>query len=254
MEAHEYSIMRLLEDEHWWFLGVRQITTRFIQAHIKKHTSLKLLDAGCGTGGGIESLVKALPDLEPFGIDVELAAVKYCVERGIRNIARASVNFLPFKSGSFHLVTSTDVLTSERVNEIEALQEIHRVLENRGFLVINVPAFEFLRGEHDLAVHTRHRYTKARLADLLRGCGFEILRITYWNAILFPVVLCVRALRSGRYLKGRPSSDLRPLPEGINRFLSFLIAMEIWLVSWISLPFGTSVFCIAAKRSVPGRK
>ena len=88
---------------------------------------------------------------------------------------------------------SLDVLYHRGIkDDVAALTELERILKDGGVLVINLPAYEFLSGPHDEAVHTRERYTKEKLAGRLKAAGFEIEKITYRNTFLFPAVVIVR--------------------------------------------------------------
>jgi hypothetical protein len=80
----------------------------------------------------------------------------------------------------------------------------------------------------------------------LRGAGFAVLRVTYWNAILLPLLLARRRL--WRRAAGLPPrSDLTVLPEKLNALLSATLDLERFLLSRVDLPFGSSVFAVARK-------
>lgn len=248
MRPDEYSRMREVEDEYWWYHGLRRLAVRMFVRHLNVNEKIRVLDAGCGTGGGLCSLATSLSRSVCFGVELESLAIRYCRERGITRLCQASVHTLPFKDSSFDAVISTDVIYMQGVDDLRALQEFHRVLSNQGVLFINVPAFEWLRGDHDLAVDTRHRYTKRELRTLIYKSGFRVLKISYWNVFFLPAVFVVRRLRSWWRRGTAPTSDLRPLPRLINSILKCLLAIEIALVGQISLPFGTSVFCVGTKQ------
>jgi SAM-dependent methyltransferase len=178
-------------------------------------------------------------------LDSSPQALERCRARGCRLLARASVNDIGLRSGSFDVVTSHDVLYFEGVDDQRAMAEFARVLAAGGVLVLNLPAFEFLRGAHDEFVSTRRRYTRGDVARLVCGAGLEVVRTTYWNAALFPAVAVVRRLRKTR--TQTPESDLRPIPAALNRVLYALLRLEAAWLRYGPLPFGTSVLCIARK-------
>src|SRR5262249_40616432 len=77
------------------------------------------------------------------------------------NVVRGDVGRLPFADAAFDAVLSLDVLYHIAApGDLAALREIARVLKPGGHAVLNLPAYEFLRGRHDLAIHTRQRYTR----------------------------------------------------------------------------------------------
>jgi hypothetical protein len=124
-----------------------------------------------------------------------------------------------------------------------------RVLKPGGLLVMNLPAYEFLRSEHDVAIHTKQRYTRGRLRDMLREAGLQIHSLTYRNTLLFPVAAVVRLAK--KLFRPRPAearSDLKPLPRVLNGALTVPLWVENRLIRLgVRLPFGLSVYCTATK-------
>ena len=62
-------------------------------------------------------------------------------------------------------------------------------------LILNVAALEVLRGRHAVLSEEVRRYTPGGVRRLLAGAGFEIDRLTFANASLFPIMLPVRVLQ-----------------------------------------------------------
>lgn len=243
MSAAEYARMRQAEDIHWWYRGLRSLVARELTRSSATKDAPRILDAGCGTGGGLAWWSRVL-GTPCYGIDLASEAVLHCRSRGERLVAQASVEALPFRHDSFDIVVSLDVLCLEGVNEERALAEMRRVLRPGGLLVLNLPAFEVLRGEHDFAVRIRRRFARDDLARLLRASGFHLARVSYWNTILFLAVWLVRSLRRGR---GPATSDLGRLPAALNSALGALLHVERKLLAAVDPPFGTSVLCVATK-------
>jgi SAM-dependent methyltransferase len=235
--------MYRLEEGYWWYRGLRDRIAFLLDAHAPHFQSL--LDAGCGTGGVLHRLRELRPQARLVGLDASPFALRRCRSRGFRLLARASVNEPGFRSESFDVVTCNDVLYFEGVDDERALAELARVVAPGGVLVLNLPAFEFLRGAHDEFVSTRRRYTRSDVARLVVGAGLRVVRITYWNAALFPVVALVRQLRKTR--KHTLESDLRPISATLDRLLYALLRLEAVWLRYGSLPFGTSVLCVARK-------
>jgi len=207
------------------------------------------LTLGVGPGGGMASLSEAFPGSLVVGADLIPAAVHYSAQRNVGKVLHGSVNCLPFKDQTFDVVLILDVLNVAQVDEAMALNEAHRLLRPGALLVVNVPAFQSLRGVHDVAVHTCRRYHRSDLQQLLVQHGFTVLKLVYWNALLFPVAFAVRRLRSGNGRGTVPRSDLMPLPKRLNQLLTWVIAFDTRLCSHLPMPFGTSIFSVAAKLS-----
>ncbi len=248
MDEQEYRAIYTLEEKHWWYIGLQDLVFDSVSRYFKGVAGLKVLDGGCGTGAVLKRLLAG--GNEAVGIDFSPLALGFCRERNIERLVRASVSGLPFLSGSFDLVVSLDVIYHAAVkDDVEALREFRRVLKKDGVLILNLPAYEFLRSHHDEANHTQRRYTKGPLADKLRTAGFEIEKITYRNTLLFPLIAGIRLLKKTFFKPQtvRAGSDLAPLPEPINRALARLLLLENAALRLTNLPFGTSLYCVARR-------
>ena len=168
----------------------------------------------------------------------------HSAQRHVGPVVRGSANQLPFRDGAFDVVLSLDLLYIRGVDDALALREARRVLRPGGLLLVNVAAFEWLRGAHDVVVHTRHRYRRSELARLLRAEGFSVRRMMYWNALLLPAVFVARRLVRREAVA---QSDLVPLPRMVNWLLMKILAVDVRLCAAFRVPFGTSVFSVASK-------
>ncbi len=243
MDFKEYEVMFAAEDQHWWYLGMQRITTTLV-AQLYPHPGiLRILDAGCGTGAGMQYL-------SAFGLvtgcDVSSMALHFCRQRDLERLSQASVTRLPFCSEWFDLVTSFDVLYHRAVGDYtRALLEFNRVLRPGGRILLRLPAYDWIRGRHDRAIHTTHRFTAGELHRALDASGFVVEKLSYANALLFPLALTRRFL--DKVLPKEEGSDLHRTSLGKYAFLAkFLYAESRWLVHH-SLPFGLSVIAIARK-------
>ncbi|MGB9774426.1 MAG: methyltransferase domain-containing protein [Bacteroidota bacterium] len=261
MRAEEYQRLFELEGSYWWFVGLHELVSRILlSAVLKTGPTGRALDAGCGTG-------KMLTCLSAFqtaiGVDRSPIALARALRRlqnsalsgNVCSLVQSSVTKLPFNSETFDVVISLDVLYHQWVqDDVEALKEFRRVLKPQGMCIINLPAFEWLRGSHDIAVQTRERYTISKLRKRLLQAGFQIEFLAYRNIVLFPLLLIRRII--SRIFK-RSDSDVKPLHPALNAlFLTFLrfeniILTFCWKNRFPTLPLaglpGSSVFVIARK-------
>ncbi|MBI4866693.1 MAG: class I SAM-dependent methyltransferase [Candidatus Wallbacteria bacterium] len=246
MERREYDTIREVEDSHWWYQGLWELTQRWLASAVPAASGCRLLDAGCGTGGLMSRLLPGYPGT--VGLDLSEDAMRHCRQRGLLRVARASVESLPLPPKCFDAIVSNDVLYHRTAHEAPALEEFHRVLKPGGALLMNLPALESMRGTHDVVVHTRRRFAKPELVRLLSSAGFEPVRVTYRNCFLFPVAWLVRKLRRPVPGEVPEKSDVELPGPLVNQTLLAILRVENLLLDSLDLPFGLSVFCLARKR------
>lgn len=257
MRADEYAAMYAVEDDHWWYTGMRRVADALLGGCVNGGASaapnaigrgrLDVLDAGCGTGGNSAHLRRYG---RVTGIDFAPEALYFARERPGLRLARATVEALPFADGSFDLVLSNDVLCHLGVaSDVAAVREFARVLRPGGVLFLQLPAYQWLRSHHDEAVQTGHRYTARELRSLLRAGGLRVRRLTYANSVLLPVAAAWRTLnRVWPRRTAAERSDVRPVAAPLNAAMRTALALEAVLLARRNLPFGLSVIGVAQKR------
>jgi len=183
------------------------------------------------------------------GVDLSSEAIRLAITREVEGcrLLQCSLTDLPFENSSFDLVTSFDVICCITEHGL-AFDEMSRVLRPGGRVVLNLPAYNPLRSEHDLAVHIKKRYTRADVGEEVERAGLTVERITHANTLLFPIEAAVRVAKK---LPARSASearsDLHTLPSAVNRSLTQPLFLERRLLRKIDLPFGLSVICVARK-------
>jgi len=181
------------------------------------------------------------------GVDLYPQALEFCRKRNAPRLARASVLDLPFAPASFDLVTSFDVLYERAVlNEVAALDEFFRVLTPRGHILLRLPAYDWLRGQHDESVHTNRRYTKKLVKELLEKSGFIVEHLSYANTLLFPLAVIKRL--SERFFPPKSEQSDLALNAGVfNGIFKFILSSEAPFVAHTGLPYGLSVVAVGRK-------
>lgn len=245
MLKREYRNIFENQDKHWWYLGNGEIKKSLLRKFLEKKKDIKILDVGCGTGSAFNFLS---PFGEITGIDISDEALKFAKKKKI-NIKKGNITDLPFPNSSFDLVVCFDVLYHAYVKDCKkAIMEMNRVLKKDGILLLREPAFEWLKSSHDVVDFTARRFTKKTLGKLLKPESFKILKLTYVNFFLFPLVFMKRLPEIIFLKKKETKSDIFPMPSLINSLLARVMFLESLLVNNINFPWGTSVICIAKKK------
>lgn len=247
MDPLEYETMYRVEDRHWWYLGMETIIHSLLERWVGAYAPLKILDAGCGTGAAMTTYLAQYGQVT--GVDLYQQALDFCRLRHATRIARASILDLPFAAASFELVTSFDVLYERAVpNDLTALREFARVLTVGGWVLLRLPAYDWLRGRHDQRVHTQRRYTTGRVRELMRQAGFSVAHLSYANTFLFPLAVIKRLTE--RILPARENnSDLNVKVGMFDPVLRTILSKEAPLVAGRGLPFGLSVIAVGRKEA-----
>jgi SAM-dependent methyltransferase len=245
MEREQYAVMARREARHWWYAGMRRVALAVLERELRGRRDLLILDAGCGTGG---TTVRLTDFGRVIGIDLAWEALAPARSYDLP-LARASIERLPFASRSFDVVTSFEVIYHLGVgSDASALAELHRILKSGGLLLLRVPAHDWLRGEHDRLVHTRHRYARAELCSKLTAAGFSLEYLSWANSVLFPPAIAKRVLerRNGQSEGAAAEPDLWQPPAPINALLEGAVAVEALAIPRrLPLPFGLSLLAVA---------
>ena len=243
MESEEYRHLYELEETLWWFQGMRRITEALLERFGSAEPGLRILDAGCGTGGML-SLLRQHGAV--VGVDLFEEAIHFAKRREGAQLVRGSILELPFTSDTFDLVTEFEVVNHWSIqNDQQAFNELARVLRPGGILLYREPAYPWLFAKHDRAVHTRHRYSADQLARLLNAAGLEPLYQGHANCFLFPVALVRRLL--GNLVPGNQRSDVRQMPAPLNAALAWILSQEAKIIRHRRLPFGLSQIGVARR-------
>ncbi len=247
MDKNELESNYKNEDFYWWFMGRRKIISTLVKHYLVAGKNYKFLDAGCGTG-------IILKDLSSFGqtvgIDVSVEALNLCKKRGINNLVQGDISLsLPFKDGSFDYVVILGVLYSKSIrNEANVLGELFRVTKLGGLIVLSEGAFKILMSRHNERVGAVRRYYKDEMKAMVERAGFKILKISYWNMLLFPLFLLAKVFDAFMPSHSRGLADMElPLPGFINSIFSFILYLEASMLKFTNLPFGTSIVTVGIK-------
>lgn len=213
-----------IEEEYWWYRGLRVLLEGLIAQYVPRDHVARVLDAGCGTGANLQQLRRYA---DAWGVDISEQAIQFCRRRNIpaNRVLVASLLELPFPDEFFELAFSFDVICNIQ-HDVSAFAELQRVLVPGGRVLVQVPAYRFLWSAHDVAVGHKYRYTAGELRAKITRAGFRVEALTYLNMTLLPLIALVRLARRTK-ASHDVRSDLAPLPRPMNELLARMFSTEI---------------------------
>ena len=242
MERREYERLASVEERGWWFRGLHHNLISAWHRYGTATANPLLLDAGCGTGGLLSQAGRDLPQAQRFGIDLDRLAAAMARGKSGALVAVGSTTALPFSAASFDAIFSADVLCHSGVEPRAALHSIKACLKPGGMLILNLPAYPWLLSGHDHAVDNVRRFGRGEVHALLEQAGFARIGTTYWNSLLFPLMVAQRLTHP------RGTSDVALLPAAIEHLFCGIVRLEAWLHDrGLNFPFGGSILATAVK-------
>ena len=244
--------MHKKSERYWWYRSKSTLMESLLQHYLltvqridivgtNSVDRLRVLDLGCGTGSMFGVLA---PKGLLYGLEPSRDAIAFAATQKKALLVQAESSAIPFKDRSFDVVALFDSLEHVE-DDLSALKETHRILHNKGLLLVTVPAYPWLITWREKQLGHKRRYSKKSLTSVLTQAGFQILFLRYMFAALFPLMV-VKAIKD-RFLPA-PNvlrSDIVMPPEPWNTLLTKWFNAEATISKKVGLPFGTSLVCVA---------
>jgi len=181
----------------------------------------KVLDIGCGDGYFDRKLIEKFPDIEVYGVDINL---EHESNEGRLHFLN-SLDSLP--ACQFEYIIMMDVLEHIK-DDAGYLRQLLLKLKDNGKLLITVPAFMRLYSLHDRELRHYRRYEHKRLHRVLKKCGLIEKNWSYFYlSLIFGRLLTINSTQnlSGWYysekaLKTRLVSFVLNTDYSVLRILS----------------------------------
>lgn len=246
----EYRRMAEVETKMWWYKSLHEYILRQIHARFGGTKDIRILDAGCGTGGFLQYLRERGYN-QCVGLDISSIAVERTRSNGF-DVVQGSISDPGVYEGlgQFDVVVSMDVICSLPNEEHRKtfFRSAYEALNDHGIMIVQTPAFNVFRGIHDLAVGVNQRYTKSEIEKLLLQSDIKGIALSYRLFLLSPLIFLARISQRIK-LKLNPQisieSDVVMPGNALNNTLLTIQRFEDRFIT--AKPFGTSLQIVATK-------
>jgi len=244
MHADCYHKMYINEEHHWWFKSRVKIVKDLLRNFSISVADKKILDAGCGTSFLSKSITNN-PD-NVFNVDNCDISLDYSKRRGMVNVINGDLLNLPFEKDWFDFCVCMDVI-EHNSNDAELVHELARVIKKDGIIITAVPATKALWGPQDEKLGHFRRYEKNEFAKLFQE-DFEILKISYFNTLLFPAVYIMRKIFNIAPIILKEKDELDMNNKFFNGLLYRIFSFEGNLLKYFNFPAGVSLIVVGRKK------
>jgi SAM-dependent methyltransferase len=235
MDPKHLDELITVERGYWWHVAKRALVTELLRRHFPPPA--RLIEGG--VGGGMNLLAFRDMGYRVSGFDALPESVAHCHELGLGDVRIHDLQEpWPVADGPAQVVVLLDVL--EHVPDpVAVLKGAAATLDERGGIVMTVPAIPALMGPWDRMLGHYRRYTRRMLRAQARAAGLQLTWVSHWNAFTLPPALVVRTLEKlGRH--GR-SAEFPPVSPAINSLLIAAASAERLLIGTVGMPAGLSL-------------
>ncbi len=241
LDEHYFDVMARQAQVHWWYRARRALVTQMLAGGLSPPA--RVIDVGCGTGDNLAALDSAAGG-PVVGVELSPYAIRHAPHspHGEVRVGVARAEQLPFPDACADLVTSMDVI--EHLDDDAALADYRRVLRPGGKLLLTVPAYQWLWGDHDVWAAHRRRYSRRTLVSAVERAGFRPSRVTYFNSFLVPPAAVLRRTPARHLVKGE-QDEVGAASPTVDRVMTSLATLERRWARRRPVPFGLSIACLA---------
>ena len=242
MSPEAYLEMAETEAQHWWFRGRRDVVRTVLRRlTLPPRACTRVLEIGSGTGGNFDMLTEfgSVSGVEMDKTARDLAAKKTGGPFDVR--AGRCPDDLPFDRERFDLICFFDSL-EHIADDVGSLARMRDILAPGGTVVATVPAYQWLWSAHDVFLHHHRRYSRKSLIASVKAAGYRVESITYFNALLLPLLIAVRIM--DRQLRRNRSTGNAVPSSAFNESLYRIFSAERHWISRGALPCGVSLMVV----------
>lgn len=225
LRSHAEELEEIAECDFW-----SKVKTRLILDLVEGKS---VLDVGCGAG--LLSKILLEKGYNVTVIDSDEKAIEIAKKKGIVGFVADITSWETDEK--FDCIVASDILehiTDDRL----AIRRFHSLLKPEGCLIVNVPAYKFLFGQHDISLGHKRRYSDSELKAKLETSGFKIEVQRHWNLLALPITILLTRILKRDYPHEKVSKLI-----SLSKLIEKLLSLE----SKVNYMFGISILCKAKK-------
>lgn len=233
-----------LEASNFWFRSRNQLILWAIGKYFPEAS--KMLEVGCGTGYVLAGISQTFRELSLTGSDISSIGISYAAKR-VNNaeLVQFDASIIPYEH-EFDIVGAFDVLEHVEKDD-QVLAQMNKALIAPGGIIITVPQHPFLWSHTDESASHQRRYSVDQLKEKVEAAGFDVVRVTSFVTLLFPLMVLSRLLKKRQGHKPENRSELRMNRPLNSIFEKVLVFERLIIKSGVNFPFGGSLLLIARK-------
>jgi len=232
-----------IEESNFWFRARNELIQWALRNYFPDAKSF--FDVGCGTGFVLTGIREGFPRMRLVGSEIFADGLVFAKAR-LPNVElyQMDARHIPFEC-EFDVVGAFDVLEHLAQDE-SALTQMFKAARPGGGFLATVPQHRFLWSASDQHAKHQRRYNRAELRRKVESAGFQIERITSFNSLLLPLMICSRMQR-------KRDQDVNPWREfeissALNKTLEGILSFERMMITkGISFPAGGSLLLVGRK-------
>ena len=146
----------------------------------------------------------------------------------------------------YDLIVASDVIEHIE-NDDEILNFLSKILNPAGYILITVPAYNFLYNERDKFLGHYRRYNKETLNFKVEKY-FSTVKSSYYNFFLFFLSLILFVFIKWLKIKSFITSTENTPNFLLNNFFYRTFSFEKFFLKYLNFPFGASIIYLAKKK------
>jgi SAM-dependent methyltransferase len=197
-KTSEYLKMAEVETEFWWYKALHYRIVKEIKKNFSDRKDISILDSGCGTGGLMLYLRKRNYS-SITGFDLSPLALDFCRKKDLNVTLEDVYCYRENNTGkTYDVIISSDILCYIELDKHDKIiYDLYEMLNPGGILLINLPAFNIFKGEHDIAVGLLRRYNLSVVKRLFKPYQSKIY---CWPFLLSPLIMTGRIIQKIKLL------------------------------------------------------